>query len=214
MAQKGVDYVKRYSRFKKRSEPLTLSQTRNFANCDNGWRLIFSHIFSSRKLLERKKKKKKKRKICLSTMKVFKCSRQLEKSFSPSRKDWTQPNAKYKSFPRGLRTVAVLVLFKHFPLPLFSAPSFCPSFAIWMFPSSSILYYFFVLACNFAVLAFIRVALNNACPVQQVTQIRHVLDTCSLRTRASIAVLNFPRRFLKKLFLDNLLRIKRIKPLR
>lgn len=113
------DYIKRYSRFKKWSEPLTLSQ-RNFVSCDNGWRLIFFHIFSSRKLLEQKKKK-----ICLSTMKVFKCSRQLEKSFSPVRKDWIQPNAKYKSFPRGLRTVAVVVLFKHFPP--FSAPSFCLS---------------------------------------------------------------------------------------
>lgn len=209
MAQKRVDYVKRYSRFKKRSEPLTLSQTRNFANCDNGWRLIFSHIFSSRKLLERKKEKKRKRKICLSTMKVFKCSRQLEKSFSPSRKDWTQPNAKYKSFPRGLRTVAVFVLFKHFPPILGSF--FLSFFRNMNVPlPAPILYYFFVLACNFAVLTFIRVALNNACPVQQVTQIRHVLDTCSLRTRA---VLNFPRRFLKKLFLDNLSRIKRIKPL-
>lgn len=103
-------------------------------------------------------------------MKVFKCSRQLEKFFSPARKDWTQPNAKYKSFPRGLRTVAVL--FKHF------SPSFCLS----QYECPSPILYLFVFACNFAVLTFIRVALNNACSIQQVTQIRHVPDTCVLGT--------------------------------
>lgn len=202
MAKKGLDYVKRYSRFKKRSEPVTLSQTRNFANCENGWRLIFFHNFSSRKLFEPKiKGKKKRKKIC--TMKVFKCSRQLEKSFSPRERIELNQMRNINLFPSRFKNRGGGVQ----TFPPFSPPSFClsqyKSSPPYIIPS-------FCLRCNFAVLAFIRVALNNTCFVQQVMPcaryvfVTYVLATCIDRSLQIFLVHFF---FFWKLFLDNLSRI-------
>lgn len=112
-------------------------------------------------------------------MKVFKCSRQLEKSFSPRERIELNQMRNINLFPSRFKNRGGGVQ----TFPPFSPPSFCLS----QYKSSPLIsYHLFVFD---AISPFQRLYVLRLIILVSFNKLCHVLDTCSLRTyspRASI----------------------------